>query len=545
MAQFKTPCLVTSGSNTVTAPGQNIAYRILRNHIFMVDGELVPYNIAADASFDGTNTVFHLSGNYVGTTRSVSGVLAIGFTYPDNIPTLAQGDVGTAAIFTRAMHRIQDMVTSATPGGWGQFADALDEARTLSGEAQAAASAAQTAVGSINTQVADVAASADAAELAQTASESSATSALGAKTDAETAAATATTKAGESGASATLALGAKTDAETAAATATTKAGEAGASATSALGAKTDAETAAATATTKAGEAGASATSALGAKTAAETAAATATTKAGEASGFADSAEESAIAAALSAQQAGAGQVNADWNATSGIAMILNKPAILGTAADFGLGNVDNTSDADKPISTATQTALDGKAATSHNHDATYEPKLTKTAGYLTWTGTAWSFKDETYSLSTHNHTGTYQPAAANLTDWAALAPSAKQDELVSAGNIKTINGESILGSGDITIASGGSLVYAGVSGTTQSCTTGNVYSFNNASASTGTLPVSPENGDAIGFDAGNNRTDNIINPNGKTIRGSSENMKLDMYPITLVYRADLNDWRFA
>jgi hypothetical protein len=33
----------------------------------------------------------------------------------------------------------------------------------------------------------------------------------------------------------------------------------------------------------------------------------------------------------------------------------------------GLGNVDNTSDANKPISTATQTALNGKAATYHGH----------------------------------------------------------------------------------------------------------------------------------------------------------------------------------
>jgi len=38
-----------------------------------------------------------------------------------------------------------------------------------------------------------------------------------------------------------------------------------------------------------------------------------------------------------------------------------------TKADLGLGNVDNTSDANKPISTATQTALDGKAASSHAH----------------------------------------------------------------------------------------------------------------------------------------------------------------------------------
>lgn len=38
-----------------------------------------------------------------------------------------------------------------------------------------------------------------------------------------------------------------------------------------------------------------------------------------------------------------------------------------TASEIGLGNVDNTADADKPISTATQTALDGKADTAHTH----------------------------------------------------------------------------------------------------------------------------------------------------------------------------------
>ena len=40
-------------------------------------------------------------------------------------------------------------------------------------------------------------------------------------------------------------------------------------------------------------------------------------------------------------------------------------------ANIGLGNVDNTSDANKPISTATQTALAGKAAVSHAHDDRY------------------------------------------------------------------------------------------------------------------------------------------------------------------------------
>jgi hypothetical protein len=41
-----------------------------------------------------------------------------------------------------------------------------------------------------------------------------------------------------------------------------------------------------------------------------------------------------------------------------------------TKTHVGLGNVDNTSDADKPVSTAQQTAIDGKANTSHTHTIT-------------------------------------------------------------------------------------------------------------------------------------------------------------------------------
>lgn len=42
-------------------------------------------------------------------------------------------------------------------------------------------------------------------------------------------------------------------------------------------------------------------------------------------------------------------------------------AVTLAKVDVGLGNVDNTSDAAKPISTATQAALDGKAASDHTH----------------------------------------------------------------------------------------------------------------------------------------------------------------------------------
>lgn len=80
---------------------------------------------------------------------------------------------------------------------------------------------------------------------------------------------------------------------------------------------------------------------------------------------------------------GAGAWAAPANPTGTVSWdsILNKPATFAptigttattaaagdhthTKAQIGLGNVDNTSDANKPISTATQTALDGKVGTS-------------------------------------------------------------------------------------------------------------------------------------------------------------------------------------
>ena len=51
-----------------------------------------------------------------------------------------------------------------------------------------------------------------------------------------------------------------------------------------------------------------------------------------------------------------------------VASVAGKTGAVALAkADVGLGSVDNTSDAAKPVSTATQTALNGKANTSHSH----------------------------------------------------------------------------------------------------------------------------------------------------------------------------------
>jgi len=122
MAQIKKTCSVTNNSQVVTVSGGDLTARIKRNHVFLVEGELVPYTIAQDSVFDGTNTIVTLTGVYKGATSALaSGVFAVDVTYPDMIPTIAQGDVGTAAIFSQAMYRIQDMVNSVSPGGLAQY----------------------------------------------------------------------------------------------------------------------------------------------------------------------------------------------------------------------------------------------------------------------------------------------------------------------------------------------------------------------------------------------------------------------------------------
>jgi len=61
-----------------------------------------------------------------------------------------------------------------------------------------------------------------------------------------------------------------------------------------------------------------------------------------------------------------GKEPADPAIQSHIATVTGNPHAV-TASDVGLGNVDNTSDLDKPISTATQTALDLKSDVGHDH----------------------------------------------------------------------------------------------------------------------------------------------------------------------------------
>ena len=80
-------------------------------------------------------------------------------------------------------------------------------------------------------------------------------------------------------------------------------------------------------------------------------------------------------------------VNADWTAESGDAQILHKPdlSVYALAANvtksaLGIDNVDNTSDADRPVSTATETALAGKVDKETNKSLMSADEHTKLTG---------------------------------------------------------------------------------------------------------------------------------------------------------------------
>lgn len=83
-----------------------------------------------------------------------------------------------------------------------------------------------------------------------------------------------------------------------------------------------------------------------------------------------------------------------------------------------------------------------------------------------------------------------------------------------------------------------------VAGTAQTAVAGYHYSINNAAASTLTLPASPAEGAMVWVTVTNDRYDNVVARNGKTIMGLAEDMLLDN-PGTYQFRFVNNSWRLV
>jgi len=121
-------------------------------------------------------------------------------------------------------------------------------------------------------------------------------------------------------------------------------------------------------------------------------------------------------------------------------------------ADVGLDQVDNTSDINKVVSNATQTALDGKAdnattlagygITDADTSAEVDAKIANLVASAPGT------------LDTLNELANALGDDPNFAATTAAQIGTKQDQLVNQVNIKSINGDTLLGSGDLTIAAG-------------------------------------------------------------------------------------------
>jgi hypothetical protein len=123
---------------------------------------------------------------------------------------------------------------------------------------------------------------------------------------------------------------------------------------------------------------------------------------------------------------------------------------------LALDNVNNTSDANKPVSTAQQDALNAKVTANSAIVAATKTKITYDAKGLVTAGDILDAADMPTGINAANiGTGVVSSTEFGYLDGVTSAIqtqlNAKQATLVSATNIKTINSTSLLGSGDIVI----------------------------------------------------------------------------------------------
>ena len=142
------------------------------------------------------------------------------------------------------------------------------------------------------------------------------------------------------------------------------------------------------------------------------------------------------------------------------------PTALKTA--LALDNVNNTSDANKPVSTAQQDALNAKVTGNTAIVAATKTKITYDAKGLVTAGNILDAADMPMAIDAANiGTGVVSSTEFGYLDGVTSAIQtqldSKQATLVSGTNIKTINSTSLLGSGDISISANPS----GVSGAIQ------------------------------------------------------------------------------
>lgn len=157
-----------------------------------------------------------------------------------------------------------------------------------------------------------------------------------------------------------------------------------------------------------------------------------------------------------------------------------------TKAQVGLGNVDNTSDLNKPISTATQSALDGKQATISD--------------LATIRSNAQAGKAASDTIATYGNIVTH-----NVSEFATAAQGAKADTAVQPSDLATV-------------ATSGS--YTDLSNTPTIPTVNNsTITITQGGVTKGSFTLNQASGDTIALDAGGGSIDAI---DGVTITKNSD-----------------------
>jgi len=226
--------------------------------------------------------------------------------------------------------------------------------------------------------------------------------------------------------------------------------------------------------------------------------------------------------------------------------VINTPTGI-TKSDVGLGNVDNTSDANKPVSTATQTALDLKANLA-------SPTFTGTVTLPTGTVTSAMILDGTI-------------VNADINSSAAIAATKISGTAVTQADTGTVTNTMLAGSiannklSNSSITINGATVSLGGSTTISAAPTPQAVSSNitmqanynyfvdTTAARTLTLPGSPALGDTIAiYDAsGSAATNNItVSRNGNKINGVTDDALIDVNQAVamLVYTGTTLGWKF-
>jgi hypothetical protein len=120
---------------------------------------------------------------------------------------------------------------------------------------------------------------------------------------------------------------------------------------------------------------------------------------------------------------------------------------------------------------------------------------------------------------------------------------AKQNALVSGTNIKTVNGDSLLGSGDLEVSGG--LEYVVKTANYTAVDKQGVLADTSGGAFTVTLPETPSTGaQVVVADAGNSwGTNNLtVARNGSTIGGLAENLVCDINGVSVQLVYDGTTW---